>query len=613
MAKVLVLDDDRLSQKLVGKVFGNAGHETLAAFSAQHAWEKLHEHVLVDMVVLDNQLDQEWGWQFMRALRANPAYLGLPVVVYTAHTERDSIVRYLELGVQSMNLKPYQSDVLLVELGKAIQSNWSARVMEPPETVCERMNFSLQDYCSLLATANRTIAERQQVALARLTSPNNAQLFAALDGIEQQCRTVGIVIVDGVIEKIKKGVNEQDLHGALEGFKSVDSFLGMIRHRMLAVMKMGDSVARTPLSVARPGGDPAGAPEPSAPSFAASYGREIINRPLWHYGRHFAKAMRHPFVTPEELLETSRRMGGSAPFTTVAESVKLLQSIPTMSMDDAVAVARETRGFVPVYQFILDRVTGTDNHLDTAAALTRAAGQQGIARLLTLACVARVANSLPRDGLLNLRQLYAHSFSSTLNAFEIGRLLKLDNDFMLSVAGLTHDVGRWLFGLGEPGAYALALAVAEDDQVPIEKAEVALMGVDHHEAGRQLLSCMGQPDLMQKTALLHHDPGKVTEPEFLTTITVTHLAHQFAQAAVSGPGPQARDIIDRILAPDCPAWPLLKSRGVVLPLDVPELVDTLVEIANTSNWIAHQLLGNASSAAPSPAGANVPASVRAAN
>src|SRR5450631_3692161 len=128
MAKVLVLDDDRLSQKLVGKVFGNAGHETLAAFSAQHAWEKLHEHVLVDMVVLDNQLDQEWGWQFMRALRANPAYLGLPVVVYTAHTERDSIVRYLELGVQSMNLKPYQSDVLLVELGKAIQSNWSARV-----------------------------------------------------------------------------------------------------------------------------------------------------------------------------------------------------------------------------------------------------------------------------------------------------------------------------------------------------------------------------------------------------------------------------------------------------------------------------------------------------
>jgi CheY-like chemotaxis protein len=42
MAKVLVLDDDRLSQKLLGKVFSNAGHETLAALTTQQAWEKLH-------------------------------------------------------------------------------------------------------------------------------------------------------------------------------------------------------------------------------------------------------------------------------------------------------------------------------------------------------------------------------------------------------------------------------------------------------------------------------------------------------------------------------------------------------------------------------------------
>jgi len=591
MAKVLVLDDDRLSQKLLGKVFSNAGHETLAALSAQQAWDKLHEHVLVDMVVLDNQLDQEWGWQFMRTLRANPAYQGLPVVVYTAHTERDSIVRYLELGVQSMNLKPYQAEVLIAELGKAVRSNWAARVMEPPETICERMDFSRQEYGSLLATASRTIAEKQQMALARLTSPNNAQLLAALDSIGQQCRSVGIVIVDGVIEKIKRGVNEQDLHGALEGFRSVDSFLGMIRHRMLEVMNMDGSVARNPLALSQSAAPEEASEQAEAAFLATTYAREIINRPLWSFGPFLKRAMRHPLVTPEELLEISKLQASKPPFTTITESLDTLQSLPKLSIDEAVTVAWETRGFVPVYQFILEKVTGTGQRLDSKAALSRAAAQQGIARLTTLAAVSRIANDLPKDGPLHLRQLYAHTFTATLIGFEIGRLLKLQNDFMLSAAGLAHDVGRWLFGIGEPGVYGIALAIAEDERLSIEEVETAMFGMDHRQAGKQILACMGQADLFQAVALQHHNPSKVTNLEFLTTTTVTHLGHVLAQAAIAGPTADSKRILSQIRSPDYPAWGLLKSRGATLPFETPELVDTLSEVAATSNWIAHQLIG----------------------
>jgi CheY-like chemotaxis protein len=69
MAKVLIVEDDRLSQKVMGQVLTNAGHEALFADSTRKAWEKLQEHVLVDLVVLDNQLNQEWGWQFLRRMR----------------------------------------------------------------------------------------------------------------------------------------------------------------------------------------------------------------------------------------------------------------------------------------------------------------------------------------------------------------------------------------------------------------------------------------------------------------------------------------------------------------------------------------------------------------
>ena len=597
MAKVLILEDDRLSQKLVARVFSKAGHETLASVSAQQAWDKLHEHVIVDMIVLDNQLDQEWGWQFMRTLRNNPAYQGVPVVVYTAHTERESIVRYLELGVQSVNMKPYQSEVLLSELAKALRSNWAAQVMEAPETICARMDLTQQDYCSLLATANRTIAEKQQLALARITSPNNGQLFASLDGIAQQCRSVGIVIVDGVIEKIKKGVNEQDLHSALEGFRSLDSFLGMIRHRMLTVMNMEASVSRAPLVVSEPDPSAEEQSDQEAAALSEGYAHEIISRPLWHYGKYLKRALRQPLMTPEELLEASKRLAAKAPFSTISESLATLQSLPTMAAEDAVAIAWDTRGFVPIYQFVLEKVTGVDHRIDSKGALARVAAQQGIARLTTLAAVTRIANDIPKDGPLNLRQLYAHTFTATLVAFEIGRILKLQNDFMLSAAGLAHDAGRWFLAIGEPGCYGIALAVADEEHLLVEETEVAVFGIDHHQAGRQMLECMGQSKLMQEVAFRHHNPAKVSEKEFLTTTTVTHLAHVLAQTAIAGPTAESKRVLEQLRSPDYLAWGLLKSRGATLPFETPELVDTLSEIAVTSNWVARQLIGGTSASA----------------
>jgi CheY-like chemotaxis protein len=106
MAKVLLIDDDRLAHKLVARVLEKAGHETLAAYSSREAWDRIQEHVLVDMVILDNQLGSEWGWQFLRTLRNSPAFRGIPVVVYTAHTERESLIRYMEMGVQTVRVKP---------------------------------------------------------------------------------------------------------------------------------------------------------------------------------------------------------------------------------------------------------------------------------------------------------------------------------------------------------------------------------------------------------------------------------------------------------------------------------------------------------------------------
>ena len=592
MAKVLLLDDDRLAHKLVSRVLANAGHETLAAFTTGEAWNRIQEHVLVDMVILDSQLGTEWGWQFLRTLRNSPAYRGIPVLVYTAHTERDSLIRYMEMGVQAVRVKPYDAEVILAELKKALESNWTGQVMEPTETICARLGLSRQEYGSLLAAANRVIADNLLVARNNLTASNSSQLFSAFSNIDQQCRSVGIVVAEGVITAARRNIDAENFIAAFEDLRTVDAFLSMIRQRMLVIMEVGGSVARTALPFPERADEPEAPPAPAS-SFTTADARVLIDKPLWQFGRQLQRLRQRPLLTPEELTAMTARTIAAPPVAAVAESLQLIQKIPTLSVEAAAAQAQQTRGFIAPYEFILGRVSGTEQRLQGDDALQKVIGEQGIAKVLALVAMARIANARPKGGPINLRPIYTHTLTTALLAYECGRLLKLDKIFMLTAAGLTHDMGRWLFSLGEPGVYALALALTEDPEVSLTGAETALFGVDHHEAGRSLLEALGQPHLLQTIASLYHDPARVTEQEYVITVSVVHLSQLLARADSSASSAELKQILAQLRVPDYPVWRLLQQRGVKLPMDVPELVDTLAEIAHTSGWISHQLLGQA--------------------
>jgi CheY-like chemotaxis protein len=591
MAKVLIVEDDRLSQKVMGQVLTNAGHEALFAESTSRAWEKLQEHVLVDLVVLDNQLNQEWGWQFLRRMRGCAAFRGLPVVVYTAHTERASIVRYVEYGVQSLNIKPYQAAVILGELQKAIATGWAAQIMAPPEVMYARLNITHQEYCALLATAFRTMEASLAVVRRNLVSVNGSALFPALANIQQQCCAIGIGVIDGLITEIRRFCAEQAITEAMDSVQTIESLVAMVRQRMLVMMEMTGAVPRTSLKASD-----LSKPRSSKPAEAVlSVGlvREIIAQPLWRFGGHLQKLLRHPLVTPAELDETAKRVAASPTLKVVADSLELLHTIPDMNLDRVVSIARATPGFVTTYRQICDRLGGTEDGASSTDDFAKLIAQQGLAKAVTLVVIARVARSLPRNGPISYQRVYAHSLATSMLAFEIGRFLKLERSFSLPSAGLLHDAGRWLFGLGEPGIYGLALALSEDGHTTIEQAESALFGVDARTAGRLLLVTAEHSAIIKEVASWHHDPAGVAEPEFVVATTVIHLAQILARAAAAGSTAESKAVHARLAAPDYPAWQLLQERGVSLPFDPPERIDTLASIAATCPWAVNHFIENA--------------------
>ena len=111
MARVLAVDDDERALKLVSSIVGSLGCEVSTASSGREALAKAAER-RPDIVLLDVMMPEMDGFEVARRLKADPAMEGVPIVMLTALTDRKSLERGLELGVEEFVPKPLHAGEL---------------------------------------------------------------------------------------------------------------------------------------------------------------------------------------------------------------------------------------------------------------------------------------------------------------------------------------------------------------------------------------------------------------------------------------------------------------------------------------------------------------------
>jgi CheY-like chemotaxis protein len=591
MAIVLIVEDDRVSQKILTKVLRNAGHEALTATNLMEAGTLLRQHILVDLVILDSQLGNEWGWDFLRELRMDPIFRGIPVVVYTAHTERSLLVRYVELGVQNLRVKPYRGEVVLEEVARALKTGWAAGLLENISDVCSRLKVTPTDYCGLLNTAAPLIEQSLQDIRRRLTSVNDPMLHAQLENIKLRSTPLGIrifsVIVDAAMEAIR---NEEHVRAAA-ALRVIEPLLGILRKRAMGSLSMEDAIApfhapadTAPTTRIKPmAGPPA--------SICIDFCRRVAATPIWRLGAHFTRLRGIPFITSDELDQLSRQLIKEPPITTLLEAARQIQRAPDLAIDALAADLVAQPHFAACYKRILDHIDPLGDAVITASSARLFIERQGISKTTTLWAAGRVAESLSPACVIDIEPLFTHAISVSLQAFETGRLLRLSNPHLLAASGLVHDIGKWLFAIGEPGLYAIALSLSQYDGASQEQGEVAIFGVDHQTAGKRLLELAGADQLLRDTASLHATPDsfETDNPEHAITLAVVHMANLFAHAAAAPTEALRQEIFKHFENKDHPVWQILHDRGVSIPLEEAELVATLASVAQTTHWISREL------------------------
>ena len=104
---VMVVDDSLTMRKVTGRVLERHNLDVVVARDGVEALEQLEERI-PDLMLLDIEMPRMDGYELATAMRADPRYKNIPIVMITSRSGDKHRQRAFEIGVQRYLGKPYQ-------------------------------------------------------------------------------------------------------------------------------------------------------------------------------------------------------------------------------------------------------------------------------------------------------------------------------------------------------------------------------------------------------------------------------------------------------------------------------------------------------------------------
>jgi two-component system, OmpR family, alkaline phosphatase synthesis response regulator PhoP len=121
MAKttILVAEDQQHVRKLITYKLENNGYEVITAENGAEALVKIRE-IIPTLVLLDVMMPLMTGFEVLAALKQDERTKNIPVLLVTAQSKEEEILRGLELGAEDYITKPFSPNELAARVKKAL-------------------------------------------------------------------------------------------------------------------------------------------------------------------------------------------------------------------------------------------------------------------------------------------------------------------------------------------------------------------------------------------------------------------------------------------------------------------------------------------------------------
>lgn len=104
--KILIAEDDMISQKLAAKFVNDLGHISFVSPHGMHAYEALKAENNFDILITDIMMPEMDGKQLVQTLRGDSKFMDMPIIIMSAVVGIAEISNLLALGATYFISKP---------------------------------------------------------------------------------------------------------------------------------------------------------------------------------------------------------------------------------------------------------------------------------------------------------------------------------------------------------------------------------------------------------------------------------------------------------------------------------------------------------------------------
>lgn len=120
-ARILIVDDEPFNVDVLEQELELLAYTTLAAANGEEALDVLTREC-VDLILLDVMMPRVDGYGVLARIRANEVWRHIPVIMISALTEIESVVRCIELGAEDYLPKPFEPVLLKARIAACLEN-----------------------------------------------------------------------------------------------------------------------------------------------------------------------------------------------------------------------------------------------------------------------------------------------------------------------------------------------------------------------------------------------------------------------------------------------------------------------------------------------------------
>ena len=130
--RLLIVDDNEMNRDVLARRLARKGYEVVLTDNARQLLRRVKEDA-IDLLLLDIEMPEISGLEALKTLRESYSPIELPIIMVTAKSQSDDVVKALDLGANDYVTKPIDFAVALARIGTQLSHKRAQEALKESE------------------------------------------------------------------------------------------------------------------------------------------------------------------------------------------------------------------------------------------------------------------------------------------------------------------------------------------------------------------------------------------------------------------------------------------------------------------------------------------------